>query len=289
MTSINDSWPEWTVFRQLERDELSLRIADINKDIERCNQIIAEHKPKQIQNQNQNAWQSRSMLRAKNAPVKLTPAQERDAALVIQRKQEEEQREENRRAQAQGRKPVVLYPQLGSLQWIQEHGKRAAMEAGLAQNAARIASAAAEESNRTTLAVSIKELARLEAVVKPLTERLHKVESDISLFTLRVQENIEGCEWSSRGYTGNTPAYIRDAQTRWNSEIDSTLDTSLPLRGHTDFGKITKSWRPGHQPGSATPKPTFSWDDLYESETESEDNDEDEDHEDNESLEDEYN
>jgi hypothetical protein len=274
MTSvINNPWPEWTLFRKQERDAILSQVADINKGIDRCNETILAHKPKPAPQGN--AWQSKTMLRAKASTTKLTPAQERDAALVLRRKQEEEQREENRKAQAQGRIPDVLYPELGGLRWIQEHGKRAAMEAGLSQNASRIAASAAEIATKTPLVVAQKELVSLENSLKKLNDRLSKVDCDISHFTKQTRDICEGEEWSKNGFKGDTPAYIRDAQKRWNADIDSKLDTSLPLLGHPAFGTITKSWRPGHQPGEVVVpvvKP-FSWEDLYSSDEEDEDDD----------------
>jgi hypothetical protein len=273
MTSVISSWPEWTLFRQEERDDILSKVAHINKGIDRCNEVILAHKPKPA---TQNAWQSKSILRAKSSAPKLTPAQERDAALVLQRKREDEQREENRRAQAQGRKPEVLYPELGGLQWIQGLGQRAAMEAGLAQNSARIAASAAEIAAKTPLIVAQKELATLEESLKKFTERLSKVNGDIALFTLRIKENEEGDVWSKGGFQGNVPAYIVDSQKRWNADMDSTLDTSLPLRGNPAFGTIVKSWRQGHEPDApiVSDKKPFSWEDLYSSEDEEEEEDE---------------
>lgn len=270
MTSvISNSWPEWTIFRQEERDELLSKIADLNKGIDRCNEVILAHKPKPA---TQNAWQSKSILRAKTVAPKLTPAQERDAALVLQRKREDEQREENRRAQAQGRKAEILYPELGGLQWIQGLGQRAAMEAGLAQNAARIAASAAEIAAKTPLIVAQKELVVLEDSLKKLNDRLSKVNGDITLFTQRIKENEEGAEWSKGGFRGTVPAYIVDAQKRWDTDMDSKLDTSLPLRGNPAFGTIVRSWRPGHEPNApvVSDKQPFSWEDLYSSEDEDE-------------------
>ena len=283
MTSvISDSWPEWTIFRQEERGELLSKIADLNKEIDRCNEIILAHKPKPA---TQNAWQSKTILRAKTvAPTRLTPAQERDAALILQRKHEEEQREENRRAQAQGRKPEILYPELGGLQWIQGLGQRAAMEAGLAQNAARMAVSVSEIAAKNPMIIAQKELVVLEDSRKKLTDRLSKVDGDIDLFTRRIKEIEEGDVWSRGGFRGSVPEYIHDAQKRWNVHIDSLLDTSLPLRSNPVFGMITRSWRPGHEPNAEPVQKQFSWDIRYEDE----DEDEDEDQDDTESQEEDY-
>jgi len=274
MTSvINNPWKEWTIFREQERDEILSQVADINKGIERCNEVILAHKPKPATQGN--AWQSKTMLRAKASTPKLTPAQERDAALVLRRKQEEEQRDENRKAQTQGRKPDVLYPELGGLQWIQGHGKRAAMDAGLAQNAARIAASAAEIAAKTPLVVAQKELVSLENSLKKFNERLSKVDCDISHFTQQSRNIYEGEAWSKSGFKGDTPAYIIDAQKRWDADMDSKLDTSLPLRGNPAFGTIVRSWRPGHEPNAVvSDKQPFSWEDFYSSEDEDEEEDE---------------
>lgn len=275
MTTYNDHWSEWTNFRQQERGDILKSVADIKLRVDRCNEVIDAHTPKPVQG---NAWQSRSLLRSKPASVKLTPAQERDAALITQRRCEDEQREENRKAQAQGRTPDILYPEIGSIRWVQDHSKRAALEAGMAQNAAARAAAAAEAARKTPLAVAQKDLIQLEGSLKKLTDRLTKVDCDIAHFQLRAREDIESQEWRLGGFRGPTPAHIVAAQKRWDSEMDATLDTSLPLRGNPAFGKITRSWRAGHEPGAIAPVvvSTFTWEDIYMPSSDEEDDEEDE-------------
>lgn len=277
MTTIHDNWSEWTNFRQQERGDILQSVADIKLRVDRCNEVIDAHTPKHT-NTHTNAWQSRSLLRSKPAPVKLTPAQERDAALIIQRKCEDEQREENRKAQAQGRTPHILYPEIGSIRWVQDHSKRAALEAGMAQNAAARAVAAAEAARKTPLAVAQKDLIQLEGSLKKLNDRLTKVDSDIAHFQLRAREETESQAWRLGGFRGQTPAHIVAAQKRWDSEMDAKLDTSLPLRGNPAFGKIVREWRAGHEPGATVPvvPTTFTWEDIYMPSSDEEDDEEDE-------------
>jgi len=271
--SNNDSWAEWALYRQKERDEITSSVADIKKNVDRCNEIIASHKPKPAQAGN--AWQSKSTLRVKaSAAIKLTPAQERDAALVLQRKQEGEQREENRKASAQGRKPNILYPELGGLHWVQDHGKRSALEAGMAQNVARASAAAAEEANKTPLAVAQKELVYLENSLKRFTDRLSKVDVDIAHFQQRASEDAASIAWRQSGMRGcDAPPHITAAQKRWDAEMDAKLDTSLPLRGNPLFGKSAWSWRVGHEPDAPVAVKPFSWEDIYETSDDEEEND----------------
>lgn len=275
MTTIQNPWSEWTAFRQQERDEILRSVADIKLRVDHCNEVIDAHKPKPVQG---NAWQSRSMLRTKPATATLTPAQERDAALVVQRKREDEQREENRKAQAQGRTPNILYPDLGAIRWVQDHSKRAALDAGMAQNAAARAAADADAARKTPLAVAKKNLLLLEGSLKKLTDRLTKVDCDIAHFLLRAREDIEAHAWRQSGFRGQTPAHIDAAQKRWDAEMNAKLDTSLPLRGNPAFGKITRAWRPGHQPDAPAIPHThfFTWEDIYVPSSDDEEDEDDE-------------
>ena len=279
MTSVSNSdlWSGWALYRTQERDEIQSSVADIKKNIVRCTETILAHTPKPAEKGN--VWQSRATLRAKVAAApRLTPAQERDAALVLQRKREDEQREENRKAQEQRRTPNILYPELGGMHWVQDHGKRYALEAGKAQIAARAAAAAAEEAAKTPLAVAQKEIATLETSLKKLNDRLSKVDCDIAHFQLRAGEDAATEAWRINGYRkSDEPPHIVAAQKRWDAEMDAKLDTSLPLRGNPQFGKTTWSWRPGHEPDApvAQQKP-FSWEEIYETSEEAITEEEDE-------------
>lgn len=254
---------DWIQFRQEERDDLMPQIAALKKKIDDYTAALA---PKPVAATN--AWQPKSMLRTKNIVSALTPAQERDAALILQRKREDEQREENRKARAQGRTPTILYPELGSLQWIEHADKRAANAAGM-----RLA--------QTSLSVAPppdlrKELAAVEIQHSKLTQRLAKVDADIVAFQASIRDDIASAQWKASGFKGPAPAHIQAAQARWMAELTAGLDTALPLRGHSSWGKAACVWIGGDRPAVPVIKKVFSWEDIYVP-SDSDDDDEDED------------
>jgi hypothetical protein len=148
----------------------------------------------------------------------------------------------------------------------------------MAQNAAARAAAEAEAARKTPLAIAQKDLIQLEGALKKLTDRLTKVDCDIAHFQMRAREETESQAWRLGGFRGETPAYIVAAQKRWDAEMDAKLDTSLPLRGNPAFGKITRSWRPGHEPDAPAPVvvSTFTWEDIYVPSSDEEEDEEDE-------------
>jgi hypothetical protein len=251
----------WIQFRQEERDDLMPQIAALQKKIHDYTAALA---PKPVAATN--AWQPKSMLRTKNMVSALTPAQERDAALILQRKREDEQREENRKARGQGRTPTILYPELGSLQWIEHADKRAANAAGM-----RLA--------QTSLSVAPppdlrKELAAVEMQHSKLTQRLAKVDADIVAFQASIRDDIASAQWKASGFKGPVPAHIQAAQARWMAELSAGLDTALPLRGHSSWGKAASVWIGGERPAVPVKK-VFSWEDIYvPSDSDEEDEDE---------------
>jgi len=240
----------WIQFRQEERDDIIPQIAVLQKKID---YYIAALAPKPAPAAT-NAWQSKDKLRTKNTIAVITPAQERDAALILQRKREDEQREENRKARGQGRTPTILYPELGSLRWIEHADKRAANAAGQ-----RLA-----QMNLTTapLPDMRKELAAVEAAHSKLTQRLAKVDADIVAFQASIRDDYASAEWKASGFKGPVPAHIQAAQARWLAELTAGLDTALPLRGHSSWGKTARVWIGGERP-AVTIKRVFSWEDIY--------------------------
>lgn len=251
----------WIQFRQEERDDLMPQIAALQKKIDDYTAALA---PKKAAT---NAWQPKTMMRTKNIVSALTPAQERDAALILQRKREDEQREENRKARGQGRTPTILYPELGSLQWIEHADKRAANAAGMRLAQMSIASAPITDIH--------KELTAVEMQHSKLTQRLAKVDADIVAFQASIRDDLASAQWKASGFKGPVPAHIQAAQARWMAELTAGLDTALPLRGHSSWGKAASVWIGGERLPVPVKK-VFSWEDIYvPSDSEEEDEEED--------------
>jgi hypothetical protein len=258
----------------MQRDEIRSTIADIDAKITHYNTVIQAHMPKiETQAPAVNPWRIRARTQA--TPTKLTPAQERDAALVLQRKREDEQREENRKALAQGRTPVILYGEYSG-RWVQDQSKRSALEAGIAQAAAAAAEEAARIAAKNPLAVAKREIVGLEESRKKESEMLLKVEADIAHFQRRMQEDDESEAWRISGFRSNTPTHIQEAQKRWMAEINATLDTCLPLRAHPLFGKVATTLREGFVPHATIKnmKKTLTWEQIARDPDDSNESDE---------------